>query len=67
MTTGTGYQAGRDHAPRRVALGERNREIASALGLSDSTVKQEVQKVMRTMRTSDRLIAAERARTLGLM
>ena len=61
MATGAGYQAGRDHAPRRVALGERNREIASALGLSDSTVKQEVQKVMRTMRTSDRLIAAERA------
>ena len=52
---------------RRVALGQRNREIASALGLSDSTVKQEVQRVMRSMRTSDRLIAAERARTLGLM
>jgi DNA-binding CsgD family transcriptional regulator len=52
---------------RRVMLGQRNREIASALGLSDSTVKQEVQRVMRTMRTSDRLIAAERAHTLGLM
>jgi DNA-binding NarL/FixJ family response regulator len=52
---------------RRVSLGARNREVASALGLSDSTVKQEVQRVMRTMRTSDRLVAAERARTLGLM
>jgi DNA-binding CsgD family transcriptional regulator len=52
---------------QRVAAGQRNREIALALHLSDSTVKQEVQHVMRTMRTSDRLVAAERARTLGLL
>jgi DNA-binding CsgD family transcriptional regulator len=51
----------------RVEAGLRNREIALALRVSDSTVKQEVQHVMRTMRTSDRHSAAERARALGLM
>lgn len=52
---------------RRVEDGQRNREIAAALHLSDSTVKQDVQHVMRTMRTSDRRTAAERARLLGLL
>ena len=41
--------------------------IAASLHLSASTVKQEVQHVMRTMRSSDRHTAAERVRLLGLM
>jgi DNA-binding NarL/FixJ family response regulator len=52
---------------RRVEQGWSTRGIAIELGLSESTVKQDVQHVMRNMRTSDRRTAAARARTLGLM
>lgn len=51
----------------RVEQGWPTRRIALELGISESTVKQDVQHVMRSMRTSDRLAAAERARLLGLM
>lgn len=52
---------------RRIETGLSNRHIAVSLGLSDATVKQEVQHAMRTMRASDRRTAAERARALGLL
>lgn len=52
---------------QRVEQGWSTRGIAIELGLSESTVKADVQHVMRTMRTSDRRTAAERARLLGLM
>lgn len=52
---------------QRVEEGWSTRGIAIELGLSPSTVKQDVQHVMRSMRTSDRRTAAERARLLGLM
>ena len=52
---------------RRIEQGQSTRHIAATLGLSEATVKQEVQHVMRRMRTSDRRIAVERARLLGLL
>jgi len=44
-----------------------NASIAMALGYSVSTVKQELQRVMRGMHVSDRSEAAQRARSLGLL
>lgn len=50
-----------------VESGKSNTAIAHALGYSVSTIKQELQKVMRTMHLSDRLEAAARARSVGLL
>ena len=47
--------------------GASNSAIAAALGYSISTVKQEIQRVLRTLRAVDRAAAAERARGLGLL
>lgn len=47
--------------------GMANPDIAARLGYSVSTVKQEVQRAMRTMRARDRVVAAERAWELGLL
>lgn len=50
-----------------VELGKSNTGIAAALGYSPSTIKQELQRVMRSMGVSDRQEAASRARSLGLL
>ena len=50
-----------------VESGRSNTAIAMTLGYSVSTVKQELQRVMRGLRVSDRLQAAARARSLGLL
>ena len=50
-----------------VEAGKSNTAIAHALGYSVSTIKQEIQRVMRTMQLSDRLAAAARARSVGLL
>lgn len=52
---------------RLVEVGKSNTAIALALGYSVSTIKQELQRVMRSMGVSDRLDAAARARSLGLL
>lgn len=52
---------------RLVELGKSNTAIALALGYSVSTIKQELQRVMRSMGVSDRSDAADRARSLGLL
>lgn len=52
---------------RLVEVGKSNSGIAMALGYSVSTIKQELQRVMRGMGVSDRSEAAARARSLGLL
>lgn len=52
---------------RLVEVGKSNTGIAMALGYSVSTIKQELQRVMRAMGVSDRTEAAARARSLGLL
>jgi DNA-binding NarL/FixJ family response regulator len=52
---------------RLVEVGKSNTGIALALGYSVSTIKQELQRVMRAMGVSDRTEAAARARSLGLL
>ena len=52
---------------RLVEVGKSNTAIALALGYSVSTIKQELQRVMRNLGVSDRTDAAERARSLGLL
>jgi DNA-binding NarL/FixJ family response regulator len=52
---------------RGVEKGESYQQIAVRLRVSESTVKQDAQSVMRSLRTTERLVAAERARTLGLL
>lgn len=52
---------------RMIEGGRSNPAIAMALGYSPSTVKAEIQKVMRTLKVNDRSAAAERARELGLL
>jgi DNA-binding CsgD family transcriptional regulator len=49
-----------------VEAGRSNTAIGQTLGYSVSTIKQELQKAMRSMRVSDRLDAAKRARELNL-
>ncbi|MFA7324634.1 MAG: LuxR C-terminal-related transcriptional regulator [Candidatus Nanopelagicales bacterium] len=51
---------------RLVEQGRSNAAIAVTLGYSQSTVKQELQRSMKVLRTSDRADAAKRARELGL-
>ena len=55
------------HILRLVEVGKSNTGIALALGYSVSTIKQELQRVMRGMGVSDRAEAAARARSLGLL
>lgn len=50
-----------------VGRGKSNTSVAVALGYSVSTIKQELQRVMRSMGVSDRLEAVERAQSLGLL
>jgi len=52
---------------RMVESGKSNAAIAMALGYSPSTVKAEIQKILRTLKVNDRAAAAERARELGLL
>jgi DNA-binding CsgD family transcriptional regulator len=47
--------------------GESNARIGALLGYSESTVKQEMQRILRMMRADDRLTAAARAREAGLL
>lgn len=50
-----------------VEQGRSNPAIAASLNLSTSSVKQELQRCMRALRSDDRLAAAARARALGLL
>lgn len=50
-----------------VRAGKSNGGVAMALGVSESTVKQEMKRIMRTLRTDDRHTAADRATQLGLL
>lgn len=50
-----------------VLAGHSNAQIGQELGFSASTVKQELHRVMQSMRTTDRFVAAERAWELGLI
>ena len=52
---------------RLVETGKSNSSIALALGFSASTIKQELQRVMRSTGVSDRMQAVARARSLGLL
>jgi DNA-binding CsgD family transcriptional regulator len=52
---------------RLVEVGKSNTAIGLALGYSVSTIKQELQRVMRAMGANDRQEAASRARSLGLL
>lgn len=52
---------------RMVEAGKSNASIAMALGYSPSTVKAEIQKVLRALKVNDRTAAASRARELGLL
>ncbi len=52
---------------RMVEGGKSNAAIAIALGYSPSTVKAEIQKVLRALKVNDRIAAAVRARELGLL
>ena len=52
---------------RLVEAGRSNSAIGQTLGYSVSTIKQELQKAMRSMRVSDRLDAAQRAREFNLL
>lgn len=50
-----------------VEKGKSNTAVAMTLGYSVSTIKQDLQRVMRSMGVSDRLEAAARARSIGLL
>jgi DNA-binding CsgD family transcriptional regulator len=52
---------------RRIEAGQPAHLIAVDLRISDSTVRADVQNAMRVLRTSDRHVAVERARALGLL
>lgn len=52
---------------RRVLDGRSNGDIADGLGFSQSTVKQELQRAMRNMHATNRMVAAERAWELGFL
>ena len=54
------------HILELVEQGRSNSAIALILGYSQSTVKQELQRAMRVLRTNERSEAAKRARELGL-
>ena len=48
-------------------MGDATAAIAAALHVSASSVKQDLQRCMRALRSEDRLAAAARARSLGLL
>jgi DNA-binding CsgD family transcriptional regulator len=50
-----------------VEAGKSNAAIAAALGFSESTIKQEIQRMNRMFRSPDRATTASRARELGLL
>jgi DNA-binding NarL/FixJ family response regulator len=50
-----------------VEEGRANTSIAMRLYVSESSVKQDLMQAMRVLRTSDRHVAAKRARMLGLL
>lgn len=52
---------------RLVEAGKSNAAIALTLSFSPSTVKAELQRVLRALRVNDRAAAAARARELGLL
>ena len=52
---------------RLVDAGLSTPTIATTLGVSESSVKADLQRAMRALRTSDRREAARRARALGLL
>jgi DNA-binding CsgD family transcriptional regulator len=52
---------------RLAEQGQSNPAIAAALHVSASSVKQDLQRCMRALRSEDRLAAAARARSLGLL
>jgi DNA-binding CsgD family transcriptional regulator len=52
---------------RQVELGRSNPAIAADLHVSASSVKQDLQRCMQALRSEDRLAAAARARSLGLL
>lgn len=54
-------------ALRLVEAGQSTAAIASSLGVSESSIKADLQQAMRALRTSDRREAAHRARSLGLL
>ncbi len=55
------------HVLQQVLAGRSNAAIASRLGCSVSTVKQDVQRAQRALHAADRISAAERAWELGLL
>jgi DNA-binding CsgD family transcriptional regulator len=52
---------------RLVEQGQSNPAIAAHLNVSASSVKQDLQRCMRALRSDDRMAAAARARELGLL
>lgn len=54
-------------ALRLVRRGWSGAQIATALGVSPSAVKHDLTRAMKAMRTKDRMVAAERAQSLGLL
>ena len=52
---------------RLVEEGKSNAQIALLLGYSESTVKQELQRVLRLLRAGDRMSAVARAHDVGLL
>lgn len=52
---------------RLVEEGRSNPAIAARLNVSTSSVKQDLQRCMRALRSDDRMAAAARARALGLL
>ena len=58
----------RQHAVLRLlAQGKTNDSIAATLGVSVSTVKQDVQRLLRAMRSPDRKVAVQHAIALGIL
>lgn len=49
------------------AEGRSTAEIATALTYSESTVKQEIRRLMRAFTTNDRAVVVQRARSLGFL
>jgi DNA-binding NarL/FixJ family response regulator len=50
---------------RRVAHGHRNREIGSALGIAEGTVKGHIHRILRKLRVANRTEAAVAALQTG--
>ena len=61
------FTARQQEALRLVDAGMSTPSIATSLGVSESSIKADLQQAMRALRTSDRREAARRARSLGLL